>query len=112
MDLECITDEDSEPLMVPVCNAVVGASSEMIFSQRNQAIMFVKDFDKIVIMPLLHNNAIFFDNMPLTKDIMLSRQIDDKFYVADNRGVIRSWSKVTSHILSEENLDDYMCGML
>ena len=44
--------------MVPVCEAIVGKSCQLIYSESNKKLVILQGFNRIKIIPILHENLI------------------------------------------------------
>ena len=49
--------------MVPVCEAIVGKSCSIIYSESNKKLVIIQGFNRVKIIPILHENLIQFKNM-------------------------------------------------
>ena len=59
MDLDLLREDISvmNP-MVPVCEAIVGKSCQIIYSESNKKLVIIQGFNRVKIIPILHENLI------------------------------------------------------
>jgi len=74
LDLSC-TDVDifTRPIEIPITNAVVGASTDIMYSAGNNRLLFLKRYGEFCIMPLLQRNTIMLANTIKPADMLVSR---------------------------------------
>ena len=96
MDLDPLNEDYmNNPLVMFVTPTIVGANSNICFSEHNQNIIIMLSFNYLACLPLLHRNCHAFDGMVKRKDVLLFKQKDDKFRLVDNTGRLHEWSLLT-----------------
>ena len=45
--------------LVPICTALVGCNNQIIYSEENQKLVILQGFNKLKIIPQLHQNLIY-----------------------------------------------------
>lgn len=84
LDLDSITENyRAQPFAYKITEALVGANSRLCYSESNKKIVFMKSFNRVYSIPLLHDNTHKFQGMPKQVDILISREIKDKLIVYD-----------------------------
>ena len=60
IDLDMIqSDANARPPLIPVCNASVGCNNQIVFSEVNQKLIFLRGVNRgLEIIPLLHQNLL------------------------------------------------------
>ena len=96
LDLDNFNNDYRSKLFAVKVNEVVGgANSQVCYSETNKRILFLKSFNRVQSVPLLHNNTHMFKQMPQAKDILISRQIDDRLIVVDTSGNYLEFCRMT-----------------
>ena len=80
MDLDLLREDiTSLNPMVPVCEAIVGKSCQIIYSESNKKLVILQGFNRIKIIPILHENLIQFKNMHKRDQYLFATQTRDRF---------------------------------
>ena len=86
LDLDTITENfRAQPFAYSVTEALVGSNNRLCFSESNKRLVFMKSYNRIYSIPLLHDNTHRFQGIPKQEDILISREIEDKLHVYDNK---------------------------
>jgi hypothetical protein len=78
-------DVNTTPLLLPICDAIVGINSEFVYCQADQRIAFLMDYDKMVRVPLLHVNTVVLQGVKPRSEYLAFRTIGDKLIALDAR---------------------------
>lgn len=92
--------ETNDLRLFDVEETVVTRISTIDFSEDNQRLLFMKNFDTVHIIPPLHRSTISFIGM-LPRDRYLAvKKIRNKFYALDKNNTITTWNALTGKIES------------
>jgi hypothetical protein len=80
-------------------DAIVGKNGLMNYNEDNHRIAYLKDYDRIEIVPVLHRNVISFFGMKPRKEYITYRQINDKLIALGRDNTLTTWSAVTGKLL-------------
>ena len=84
-------DISTTPLLLPISDAIVGINGEFVFCKADQRIAFLQDYDKMVRVPLLHENKLVLQGIRPKSEYLAYRAIDETLIALDTRGRLYSW---------------------
>ena len=87
-------------------NAIVGINYTLDFSEDNQRMSYLVDYDGIQIVPSLHRNVINFMGMMKRDQYIACKRIKDKFIALDKRNILITWSVTTGKLIKVHKLKD------
>ena len=70
--------------MVPICEAIVGTNGAISFSETNHKLVFLEGYNKLKIIPLLHQNLLRLKSHE-KNDYLFATQVKDKFLALSAR---------------------------
>ena len=90
-------------------DAIVGINRYIDFCNSSYRIAFLKDFDRIQMVPVPHRNTINFLGMQPKSSYIIWRESNGTFTALDNQGFIRTWivstGKTTKSHITAGQLD-------
>ena len=73
-------------------SAIVGIDTDLSVSKFNERISFLRDYNKISILPFCHRNTVTFLGMGSRDDYLIWRESDTFFTALRKDGIILMWS--------------------
>ena len=78
LDLEIFKQDITfDNVLIPICGAIVGANSTINFSEINQKLVFLQGFNRLKIIPILHQNLLRFQQSHEKSDYLCVMQVKD-----------------------------------
>jgi hypothetical protein len=68
--------------------------------------VFLKSFDALEIVPVLHRNTISFIGMEKRSKYLAARVVHDRFIALNNHGLLTTWNSMTGKYVTEYNISD------
>lgn len=90
---------DIEPTIVARCN-------QINFSEDNQRIVYMKNFQSINIIPPLHRTTVSFIGMLPRERYLAVKKASNKFYAFDQNNNIMTWNAMTGKIIGKHQLEN------
>lgn len=66
--------------------------------------VFLKNFDALEIVPVLHRNTISFIGMDKRSKYLAARVIHDRFTVLSHHNLLTTWNSLTGKYVSDHNI--------
>jgi hypothetical protein len=105
LDLDSITENfRATPFTFKVTEALVGANNRLCHSDSNKRLVFLKSFNRLFSIPLLHDNTHRFQHMPRRENVLISKEIDDALIVYDTQQNYYRYCKGTGKLLEKAKL--------
>jgi hypothetical protein len=79
--------------------ALVGQNASMDFNPSIMQIGFLKDYDTIRLLPLVHRNTATFFGMDNKDNYLIWRHEEGTFTALSKEGMLSMWSAVTGQVL-------------
>ena len=106
MDLDILNERfDAVPIAGPITSIIGGANSKIHHSISNNRIIFMKSFNRIASVPMLHSVANLFACMPPAEDILVMRNVDGKLVVFTKFGKRYVFSVTTGKLHKNQVVD-------
>ena len=87
-------------------SALVGVNDVMAMSEYSSRIAFIRDYDHLSMIPLVHRNTISFLGMLQRQDYLIMREYKETMTALSRYGEITSWSTRTGLILDKQSIFD------
>ena len=106
LDLDSITENfRAIPFSYKVTEALVGANNRLCHSDSNKRLVFLKSFNRIFSIPLLHDNTHRFQLMPKRENVLISKEINDQLIVIDTEQNYYRFCKATGKIITKTDVN-------
>ena len=85
---------------------MVGSNTYIDFNNDSERLSFLKDYDTLTIVPLLHSNVIHLLGIADLESYLTFKRDGDKVYALGIDNFLSTWSVVTGKLLWQEQLKD------
>ena len=103
IDLTTLEHDMSKLYPVPICSSVVGCNQQITYNEEQQSLVIQPDFQKLRIMPMLHQNIVQFKQMKDRATYLYGRQAKDKFLALSTNGHVYKWDILTGKRLTDKD---------
>lgn len=83
---------------------MVGVCGLIDYNEDNCRFAYLRDYEAVVIVPVLHRNNISFFGMKARSEYIVFRKINDKLIALDDDGCLTTWSVVTGKVLEQHKI--------
>jgi hypothetical protein len=83
---------------------MVGVCGLIDYNEDNCRFAYMKDYEEVAIVPVLHRNNISFFAMKVRSEYIVFRKIHDRLIALDDDGCLTTWSVVTGKLLEQHQI--------
>ena len=103
IDLTTLEHDMSKLYRVRICSSVVGCNQQITYNEEQQSLVIQPDFQKLRIIPMLHQNVVQFKRMSDRSTYLYGRQAKDKFVALSRNGHVYKWDILTGKRLTDKD---------
>ena len=106
IDLKNIEQEiETKSFVIPIMNTILGANTELVFSEANQKLVLVENYHQITMIPVVHQNVLNFEGIKRKSEYLAFKQVNDKFIALDKNNRLITWCMQTGNrLIDTENI--------
>lgn len=87
-------------------NTVVPRNSSIVYSEENQRLVYMKNFETFHIIPPLHRSTIGFIGMLPRHRYLAVKKIQNKFVALDKNNKLTTWNALTGRLQEQKKITD------